>query len=100
MLTLRLSAIASIVGNRHHHVAEMIGRRLPTRPTSARKLDCRAADACSAHDVGVSIDWYSISIALTYEALRFKYLRAVRCKWLQALSGSSTFGPSLVLPSY
>lgn len=80
MLTLRLSAIASIVGNRRHHVAEMIGRRLPTRPTSARKLDCRAVDACSAHDVGVSSDWYSI--ALTYKALRFKYLRAVRCKWL------------------
>src|ERR1700733_22954 len=99
MLTLRLSAIASIVGNRHH-VVEMIGRRLLTRPTSARKVDCRAADACSAHDVGVSIDWYSMSMALTHKALRFKYLWAVRCKWLQALSGSSTFGPTLVLPSY
>lgn len=79
MLTLRLSAIASIVGNTRHHVAEMIGRRLPTRPTSARKVDCRAADACSAHDVGVSIDWYLISIALTHKALRFKYLRVVSC---------------------
>jgi len=61
------------------------------------RLSCSRRVLC--HDVGVSIDWYSISIALTYKALRFKYLRAVRCKGLQALSGSSTFGPSLVLPS-
>ena len=60
-LTLRLSAIASIVGNRRHHAAKMIGRRLsilPTRPTSARKVDCREQMRAPPNDAGVSIDWY------------------------------------------
>lgn len=61
-LTLRLSTIASIVGNRRHHVVEVIGRRLsilPTRPTSARKVGFCEQTRALPNDVGVSIDWHS-----------------------------------------